>query len=272
MTLKSLGPKISSIATTQLSASQLQPRNYFSDERIVELAASIALHGILQPILVRKVREEHYEIIAGERRFRAAQVARLKRVPCIVMDLQNEQAMAIALVENIQREDLNPIEEAQAYKRLKEALNLNQDQVAERVGKDRASVANTLRLLRLPQSIQDMVVKEELSMGHARAILSLDSSDMMMMVAKKAKREGLSVRRVEGIIRAIKSGNILSDDKKQNINYISGPLEIEIKKRLEYELASKVDIKKENNGYAMTIYFHSAERLNLLLDRLGVEI
>ena len=269
---KALASKITSISLERLTPSSGQPRSNFNDEKILELASSLAVHGVLQPILVRKIEGERYEIVAGERRFRAARIARLEKIPCIVMDLKNDQSMAIALVENIQREDLNPIEEAQAYQKLKEALKLSQDEVAERVGKDRASIANTLRLLRLPKAIQDMVVNEELSMGHARALLSLDSSDMMMMVAKKALREGLSVRRVEGIIRAMKGGFWVGEEKKRNAYLISDPLEREIQQKMEYELASKVELKKENAGYVVTIRFHSPEQLNLMLERLGIEI
>lgn len=268
----SLASKIMSIPLERLVPSHAQPRSHFSDEKIVELAASLIAHGVLQPILVKKRDGKHYEIVAGERRWRAAKIARIQKIPCIIMDLKDEQSMAIALVENIQREDLNPIEEAQAYQRLKDALKLSQDEVAERVGKDRASIANALRLLRLPQAIQDMVVHQELSMGHARALLSLDSADMMMMVAKKALREGLSVRRLESIIRAIKSGFYGGDEKKHHAYLISDPIEKEIQQKIEYELASKVELKKENAGYIVTIRFHSPERLNLMLERLGIEI
>jgi len=267
--------KIANILLAQLVPSQHQPRSHFNDERISELALSLAAHGVLQPLIVKRVSHEgieNFEIIAGERRFRAAKIARIKKIPCIIMDLNSEQSMAIALVENIQREDLNPIEEAQAYQRLKDTLRLSQDEVAERVGKDRATIANALRLLRLPKAIQGMVVNEELSMGHARALLSLDSSDMMMMIAKKALREGLSVRRVEGIIRAIKSGFSLSDEKKRPAYLISDPVEREIQQKIEYELESKVELKKENAGYVVTIRFHSPEQLNLMLERLGIEI
>lgn len=264
--------KVSAIAIDALEPSQVQPRTYFNDNALMELASSIALHGVLQPILVRKTRGGNYEIIAGERRWRAAQIARLKKIPCIIMELESDESMAIALIENIQREDLNPIEEALAYKKLKDAYKLSQEEVAERVGKDRASVANALRLLRLPSAIQEMVIKEKMSMGHARALLALDSADMMMMVAKKTLREGLSVRRVEAIIRAIKNGFNFNDDKKKNAGLNSEPIYREIQQKLEYELESKVELKKENNIYSVTIYLYSDEQLNKLLDRFGVEI
>lgn len=265
--------KITLISREKLIPGPTQPRTNFNDERLEELALSIKVHGILQPLIVRAAEGEGgcYEIIAGERRWRAAKIARLKKVPCIIMHLVNEQALAVALVENIQREDLNPIEEAQAYVRLRDTLMLNQDQLAERVGKDRSSIANTLRLLRLPKAIQEMVINGELSMGHARALLSLDSSDMMLMVAKKTFREGLSVRRLEGIIRSLKRGVSLFESKKDASNEESA-LEREIKHRIEYELGVKVILKREQQGYALTMQFQTAEALNSLLDRLGVEI
>lgn len=246
-----------------------QPRTTFNDERLEELASSIKVHGILQPLIVR-VAGNTYEIIAGERRFRAARIARLKKIPCIIMHLLDDQALAIALVENIQREDLNPIEEAQAYVRLRDALKLNQDQLAERVGKDRSSIANTLRLLRLPNVIQEMVISGELSMGHAKALLALESSDLMVMVAKKTFREGLSVRRLEGIIRSLKRGIPLFEPKK-DLNSESS-LEREIKQKLEYELGTKVTLKREQQGYALIMQFQDAEALNALLERLEIEI
>jgi ParB family chromosome partitioning protein len=262
---------ITNISIELISASHEQPRSSFNDQKIKELALSIETHGILQPILVRKL-QEGYEIIAGERRWRAARIARLKSIPAIIMDLQSSEALAIALIENIQREDLNAIEEALAYKKLRETLKISQDEVAQRVGKDRASVANALRLLRLPEQVQAMVIQEDISMGHARALLSLEHPDMMMMVAKKAIREGLSVRKVEGIIRALKNGYLAQDERKNISSPLLSSLEREIQQKLEYALETKVELKKDQNNYLATIYFHSAEQLNALLDRLGIEI
>jgi ParB family chromosome partitioning protein len=235
------GLKITSIPLDSLVPSQVQPREQFDDDKINELAASINQYGILQPILVRKTASSgQLEIIAGERRWRAARLVRLKKIPCIITNLMNEEAFAVALVENIQREDLNPIEEAHAYQRLIQALNIHQDQVALRVGKDRATIANTLRLLRLPKNIQDMVSGSEISMGHARALLSLDNQEIIGLVAQKIVREGLSVRRVESLIRSLKNGGSFSDFKKHNLisnNEVSDPMIKEIQKKFEYELA-----------------------------------
>lgn len=269
------GLKISSISPSLLMPSISQPREQFDDEKIGELAASIKQYGILQPILVRKITQGQFEIIAGERRWRAAKRAQLNKVPCVVTNLINEDAFAVALVENIQREDLNPIEEANAYKRLIEALKINQDQVAQRVGKDRATIANTLRLLRLPKDIQDMVSNAEISMGHARALLALDNHEIISFVAKKIIREGLSVRRVEALIRALKNGttSLMDARKSMSTQEIVEPMVKEIQKKIEYELGLKALLKKEHNGnYLLSISFQSVIQLNDILDRLSIEI
>ncbi|OPZ23388.1 MAG: putative chromosome-partitioning protein ParB [bacterium ADurb.BinA186] len=269
------GLKITSISPALLIPSISQPREQFDDEKIGELAASIKQYGILQPILVRKTTQAQFEIIAGERRWRAAKLAQLKKLPCVVTNLINEDAFAVALIENIQREDLNPIEEANAYKRLIKALNINQDQVAQRVGKDRATIANTLRLLRLPKDIQDMVSNAEISMGHARALLALDNQEIISFVAKKIIREGLSVRRVESLIRALKNGSASLVETKKNLGAqeIVEPMVKEIQKKIEYELGLKAILKRESNGaYVLSISFLSASQLNDILDRLSIEI
>lgn len=257
--------KIIMIDVGQLKPSDFQPRSKFDDEKIMELASSIKNHGILQPIIVRKA-DGMFEIIAGERRWRAAKIVGLKRIPCIPMEVLSDDAMAIALIENIQREDLNPIEEAQAYLRLKSSMSLNQEELAQKVGKDRATVANVMRLLRLPKRVQDMVVEEALSMGHARALLAVENLDMLGMVAKKIVREGLSVRKTEALIRSLKTGYKLEEGKSAD------PMQREIQQKLEGALGTRVALRKEGNGYAMVIYFTDANHLNGLLDVLGLEI
>lgn len=255
--------------------SKAQPRDHFCDAKIEELAASIEQYGILQPLLVRKIAAKiPYEIIAGERRWRAAKLARLKKIPCIVTNMINQEALAVALVENIQREDLNPIEEAQAYKRLLEELKIQQEELARRVGKDRATITNTLRLLRLPDDIQAMLSTSELSMGHARALLSLDKQDLMSLVAKKIIREGLSVRRVESLIRSLKSGSELVDAKK-SLSHLNenDPMMKEIQRKIEYKFGLKAHLKKDNSGsYALTINFQTNEQLNGILEHLAIEL
>lgn len=266
--------KIVDLPIAELCPSAVQPRTNFDKEKIAELAESIRAHGVLQPLIVRKIKAGGFEIIAGERRFRASKLAKLARVPCIVMELVDEQALAIALVENVQRQDLNPIEEANAYLRLRETLKLSQEEIATRIGKDRATIANVLRLLRLPELVQTMVVNETLSMGHARALLALDSIDMMTLVAKKIVREGLSVRRVEALIRALKSGYNSPEAKSlmaENMRN-TDPLHKELRLRLERALGTRVELKKEELGYAVIIHFNGSQQLNGLLDVLGIDV
>lgn len=265
--------KISLISIKDLVPSLQQPRTHFDEQKIIELAQSIIEHGLLQPLIVKKHEAGWYEIIAGERRFRAAKLARMKRIPCIVANLLEERILAVALIENIQRQDLNPIEEAKAYLKLKESLKLNQEGLAQIVGKDRVSVANILRLLKLPTVVQNMVMAGGLSMGHARALLALENADITLLVAKKVEREGLSVRKLEGLIRAIKSGyqrpeNIVSfkDSKKLS------PTEKEIRSKLEYMLGTKIDLRRQNEGFVLTMHFHNVEDLNSLLESLGIDL
>ena len=180
-----------------------QPRQTFDDASLTELADSIREHGLMQPILVRE-KAGGYEIVAGERRWRACQRAGLKVIEVIVKDLADDQTFEWALIENIQREDLNPIEEAEAYRRLLEGSNLTQEQLAKRVSKDRSTVANALRLLKLPEEVRRQVISGALSMGHARAVLALDDPDAMVRMGREVVKKGMSVREVERAVRSAK--------------------------------------------------------------------
>lgn len=182
-----------------------QPRTNFNEERLNDLAQSIRSNGIVQPLLVRR-RGSRYQLVAGERRWRAAQRAGLQRVPAVVRDIPDEKLLELALIENIQRQELNAIEEAQAYKRLIETLGLTQETVAQRVGRDRSFVTNYLRLLRLPEDIQHLVEEEKITMGHARAILGVDDPDIQRRVAQNVIEQTLSVRETERVIKRIIAG------------------------------------------------------------------
>jgi ParB family transcriptional regulator, chromosome partitioning protein len=183
-----------------IAPNPLQPRTVFQPERLEELAASIRAHGIIQPLIVRQV-GENYQIVAGERRLRAAHMAGLKEVPVVVQEVADWQMLELALIENIQREDLNPIETAHAYDRLSREVGLSQEDIARKTGKDRASIANTLRLLKLPEEVQFLVAEHRLSMGHAKAILGLTSPDDQIQLAEKTAAQGLSVRQVEALVQ-----------------------------------------------------------------------
>ncbi|WP_372805849.1 ParB/RepB/Spo0J family partition protein [Pontiella sp.] len=190
------------VAVAKVVASPWQPRSVFDSEALTELVESIKVHGVLQPLLVREVGGK-FELIAGERRLRAAQAALLGKVPVIVIDATDEKALEIALIENLQREDLNAIEEAEGYAVLQKRFNLTQEQVAKQVGKARASVANALRLLELPDGIRKYVAEELLSVGHAKVLLSLESDKEKEVLAKKTIRDGLSVRALEKLVKKL---------------------------------------------------------------------
>lgn len=197
------GPKkgVLSVSIEDVHPNRFQPRKTFDDATLEELSESIKEHGLMQPILVRK-RGNAFEIIAGERRWRACQRAGLKTIDVIVKDLLDNQVFEWALIENIQREDLNPIEEAEAYKRLLESSNMTQEQLSVRLGKDRSTIANALRLLKLPDEVRRQVIAGALSMGHARALLALDEPDSMVRMARDTVKKGLSVREVERAVRS----------------------------------------------------------------------
>jgi ParB family chromosome partitioning protein len=193
---------IREVSVSRVVASPWQPRSSFGEEALSELVESVKVHGVLQPLLVREV-GTRFELMAGERRLRAAQTALLKTVPVIVIEAGDEKALEIALIENLQREDLNPIEEAEGYALLQKKFNLTQEKVAEQVGKARASVANSLRLLELPDDIRKYVAGELLSVGHAKVLLAVDSHKEMERLARRAIKEGLSVRALERIVKKL---------------------------------------------------------------------
>jgi len=193
---------VHAVPVDKVVASPWQPRSNFGAEALSELVDSVKVHGVLQPLLVREVGKK-FELVAGERRLRAAQAALLKKVPVIVIEASDEKALEIALIENLQREDLNPIEEAEGYALLQKKFNLTQERVAKQVGKARASVANALRLLELSDGIRKYVAEELLSVGHAKVLLSLDSDKQKELLAKRAIKEGLSVRVLEKIVKKL---------------------------------------------------------------------
>src|SRR5829696_1438978 len=189
-----------------IEPNNFQPRTNFDEERLEQLAQSIRANGIIQPLLVRKLSFDKYQLVAGERRWRAAQRAGLHRVPCVIKEIPEDKMLELALIENIQRQELNAIEEAQAYKRLIETLGLTQEMVAQRVGRDRTFITNYLRLLRLPEDIQRMVEAEQLSMGHARALLGIDEPETQRKLAKEIIDKGHSVRQTERTIKRMIGG------------------------------------------------------------------
>ena len=237
-----------------------QPRKVFDEQALNELALSIKEHGIFQPVILKKS-VQGYEIVAGERRCRAAKIAELDEVPAIIVDFTDQQMMEIALLENIQREDLNAIEEAQAYHTMMEKLHLTQNELANRIGKSRTHITNTLRLLNLPEKIQEYVLDGSLSMGHARALITLDK-EKALRIAKRVIDEKLSVRDVENIVKGFELQEARKNkpkvEKPKEYQYVEGLL------RKKYRTLIKVDDK------SITIKYTDTQDLNRLLELMGV--
>ena len=250
------------LKVTEIEPNRDQPRKKFDEEKINELADSIKQHGVIQPLVVQK-KDDHYEIIAGERRWRAAKVANIKEVPVVIKDYSTQEVMEIALIENIQREDLNAIEEAKAYKNLIDEYSLKQEEVAKKVSKSRSQITNVLRLLNLPEQIQDMVIDQELSMGHARAILGLAKQEDMTEVAEKIILNKLSVRETE---KLIKKYNANKPEKKTIISPEEEIIMDRIREQMELAVGSKVKIsRKSGNKGKIEIEYYSNDDLERLM-------
>ena len=243
-----------------------QPRKNFDDDALQELADSIKQFGVIQPLIVQK-KDDYYEIIAGERRWRASRIVGLKKIPVIVKDYSDKEAMEISLIENIQREDLNPIEEAFAYKRLMEEYDLRQDEVAQRVSRSRAAIANSVRLLNLDQRVQDMVVSEMLTTGHARALLAITDPEVQYETAQKVFDEKMSVREVERLVRKLQEGP--RPEKKPPVSDTLMTVYEGMEEAMKMSLGTKVKISpKSAQKGRIEIEYYSAEDLDRLCDLL----
>lgn len=246
-----------------LQRGKFQPRKDIDPEKIKELADSIKAQGVIQPIVLRKIGDERYEIVAGERRWRAAQLAGLQEVPVVVRDIDDKGAMAIALIENIQREDLNPLEEAEALKRLLEEFELTHQQIADAIGKSRATVTNLLRLMELQPEVKQLLIDKQIEMGHARALLPL-SRDLQIQAAQKIAKQNLSVRAVEKLIR-----DLQTEPQKNE------PVEVDRDtRRLQDDLTSKLGAKvsinhKKNGSGKLVVAYSSLEQLDGIIEQLN---
>lgn len=255
-------------ATLQVSIEKVdlnpwQPRRKFQDETIGELAESVRQHGIIQPLVVTRGERGRYRLIAGERRLRAARQAGLDTVPVVVREeADSEDALALALIENIQREDLNAIDEALAYEQLHEEFALTQDEIAERVGKSRSTVANSLRLLKLPEEVQEMVSDEQISMGHARAILGLEGASKQIALAKKIVKSGLSVRQAEMLTSEPDTKSVKTEKNKDVFTR-------DAEEKLTRALHSRVEIDRRRRGGTIRIAFSSEDELIRLFEVLS---
>lgn len=250
------------VKINQVEPNRDQPRKDFDEDALVELADSIKQFGILQPLIVQK-KKDYYEIIAGERRWRAAKIAGVKEVPVIVKEFTDQEIVEISLIENIQRENLNPIEEAMAYKRLLEEFNLKQDEVAERVSKSRTAVTNSMRLLKLSPRVQQMIVDDMISTGHARALLAIDDEEQQYILANKIFDEKLSVRETEKLVKALKNPKKEIKKPKSEHTFVYDNIEEQMKNII----GTKVSVNPKANGKGrIEIEYYSEEELERIYD------
>lgn len=258
---------INEIPLDQIEPNADQPRSLFDEEALKELALSIHEIGIIQPITLRQISENRFQIIAGERRWRASQMAGLKTIPAYIRTINDENVMEMALVENIQREDLNAIEIALAYEHLLEQTGMTQEKVSERVGKSRTAIANYLRLLKLPAQVQMALQKKEIDMGHARALLALDSPSLQLKVFKEILKNGWSVRKVEEIAQRLKNGEDIEDGKKKIVAKPQLPEEFnQLKERLSAFLNTKVQMTCSSKGKGkISIPFNNTDELEHIM-------
>lgn len=251
------------VRLSQIEPNREQPRKVFDEDALIELSESIKQYGVLQPLLVQK-KDKYYEIIAGERRWRAAKLAGVKEVPVIIKDYSTQEVMEIALIENIQREDLNPIEEAQAYQRLIKDYRLKQDEVAEKVSKSRAAITNSLRLLKLDERVQEMVMEGKLSNGHARAIIGIEDGDQQYQVALKIFDEQMSVRETEKLMKNLNRPEKPEKQKPQN-DFVYRDIE----EKMNKIMGTKVVIKnREHDKGKIEIEYYSQAELERIYDLL----
>ncbi len=255
----------SDLLVDEISPNRLQPRSYFDDKKLEELVTSIEEHGVLQPVVVQKA-GSGYELIVGERRWRASKKLGLKKIPAVIREVSDAQSLEIAIIENIHRHDLNPIEEAEAYARLANEFALTQEMVAKKVGKSRTAVANTLRLLKLSRNIKEDLISEKISMGHARALLGLENSKQMETLRKEIIKHDLTVRQTEGRVNKVKAGSVnkpqLSPAKKDI--FIK-----DLEKELARRLGTKVDISPKKKGGKLVVTYYSDDDLDRIQELMG---
>lgn len=274
VTAQQPGERVLSIPLRQIVPSPLQPRTEFPTEHLAELVESIRERGIIQPLIVRKVGST-YELIAGERRWRASQEVGLAEAPAIVREASDREVLELALVENLQREDLNPVEEAQAYSRLSREFSMTQEEIAQKVGKNRATVANAMRLLDLDDEVQGFVRKGRLSVGHAKALLSLKSQEEQRKLAGLLIRQGTPVRGAEKMVAKLLSANGQGSRRGKKRSDTSpsayGPALQRIENRLQHHLGTKVSLHHREKAGTISIEYYGTDDLNRILKLLGIE-
>jgi ParB family transcriptional regulator, chromosome partitioning protein len=249
----------------EISPNRLQPRSHFDDKKLEELISSIEEHGVLQPVVVQKV-DSGYELIVGERRWRASKKLGLKKIPAVIREVSDAESLEIAIIENIHRHDLNPIEEAEAYSRLADEFALTQEMVAKKVGKSRTAIANTLRLLKLSRNIKEDLISQKITMGHSRALLGLENSKQMEILRKDILKHNLTVRQTEDRVNKLKMGSVSKPVRsmaKKDI-FIK-----DLEKELARRLGTKVDISRKTNGGKLVVSYYSDDDLERIQGLIG---
>lgn len=250
---------------TDIEPNKEQPRKNFNQEKLQALAESIREHGVVQPIIVKK-QDKVYTIIAGERRWRAAKMAGLKTIPSIIKDLSSKETMEIALIENLQREDLNPIEEAEAFQKLMEEHRMTQEELSKLVGKSRAAIANSVRLLTLPEKIKDMLINEQLTPGHARALITIEDTEKQLKIAEEIIEKNLSVRETEKLVNEQKNKKI----HKRNV--VKDATILDIEEKLKGILGTKVELRHNKNKGKIVIEYYSNEEFNRIIEFITKDV
>ncbi|OOM75857.1 ParB/RepB/Spo0J family partition protein [Clostridium sp. BL-8] len=256
------------ISINKIKSDEEQPRKLFDSEKIAELAESIKTHGIIQPLILRKHNEDQYVIVAGERRWRAAKMAGLREIPAIIMELSSRDILEISLIENIQRQDLNPIEEALAYKKLLNDFKITQEELSKRIGKSRVAIANTIRLTNLDERVQQYIVESIITEGHGRALLAISDNEKQYEIAQKVIDEKLSVRELEKLIKKIND----SEEKEKVEEPLDrlNPYYKDVKNQLQNHFGTKVNILNKKNKGKIEIEYYSEEDLQRILDIINM--
>jgi ParB family chromosome partitioning protein len=256
------------ISINKIKSDEEQPRKLFDSEKIAELAESIKTHGIIQPLILRKYMDDQYIIVAGERRWRAAKMAGLKEIPAVIMELSDRDILEISLIENIQRQDLNPIEEALAYRKLLNDFKITQEELSKRIGKSRVAIANTMRLTNLDERVQQYIIESILTEGHGRVLLTISDKQKQYELAQQVIDEKLSVRELERLIKKVNAEEE-KDNSNENINELN-PYYKEIKNQLQNYFGTKVSISNKKNKGKIEIEYYSEEDLQRILDIMNM--
>ncbi|AWK50275.1 chromosome partitioning protein ParB [Clostridium beijerinckii] len=255
------------ISINKIKSDEEQPRKLFDSEKIAELAESIKTHGIIQPLILRKYMEDQYIIVAGERRWRAAKMVGLKEIPAVIMELSDRDILEISLIENIQRQDLNPIEEALAFRKLLNDFKITQEELSKRIGKSRVAIANTMRLINLDERVQQYIIESILTEGHGRVLLAISDKQKQYELAQQVIDEKLSVRELERLIKKVNEQE--EDNINDNINELN-PYYKEIKNQLQNYFGTKVNVSAKKNKGKIEIEYYSEEDLQRILDIINM--